>query len=311
MFETLIAIVAAIAIFLYALEGFSRELQAVGGDTLQTWLGKVTSNRWAGFAVGALATAILQSSSAVSSLTTALVNASVISFRASLGVLLGANVGTTATAWLVSFNLTEIGPFFIALGAVVCLLPKRIGMFGRSLFYFGMIFAALDLISRAVMPIREMPALMGLMAQANSPFVGVLAGLLITAVVQSSSVTTGLAILFVQQGFLPPQAAIAIALGANVGSTSTALIASMGMSAVAKKTAFYNFAFKGVGLLMFFPFIAMLSNELTRHMDDMGQVVAAAHLIFNLTISLLFLLLLGPILSFSERDKVPDEERSS
>ncbi|MBM5572413.1 hypothetical protein GM173_12625 [Deefgea chitinilytica] len=303
MFETLVAIIAAIAIFLYALEGFSRELQAVGGDTLQDWLGKVTSNRWAGFAVGAFATAILQSSSAVSSLTTALVNASVISFRASLGVLLGANVGTTATAWLVSFKLTEIGPIFIALGALVSLLPKRYGQFGRSLFYFGMIFAALDLISRAVMPLRELPAVMELMAQANSPLVGVLAGIVITAIVQSSSVTTGLAILFVQQGFLPPQAAIAIALGANVGSTSTALIASMGMSAIAKKTAYYNFLFKGVGLLMFFPFIALLSNQLTQHISDTGQVVAAAHLIFNLTISLFFLLMLDPILKFSERKK--------
>ncbi len=301
IFETLIAVIAAIAIFLYALEGFSRELQAVGGDTLQDWLGKVTANRWAGFAVGAFATAVLQSSTAVSTLTTTLVNASVISFRASLGMLLGANVGTTSTAWLVSFKLTAIGPMFIAFGALVALLPQRYGQFGRSLFYFGMIFAALDLISRSVMPLRELPAVMELMAQANSPLVGVLAGALITLVVQSSTVTTGLAILLVQQGLLPPQAAIAITFGANAGTTSTALIASMGMSVVAKKTARYNFFFKTAGVIAFFPLIVPISNFLTQSISDTGQVVAMAHLIFNLTVSLIFMLMLNPIMNFSER----------
>jgi phosphate:Na+ symporter len=305
IFETLIAVIAAIAIFLYALEGFSRELQAVGGETLQNWLGKVTANRWAGFGVGALATAILQSSTAVSTLTTALVNASVISFRASLGMLLGANVGTTSTAWLVSFKLTAIGPMFIAAGALVALLPKRYGQFGRSLFYFGMIFAALDLISRAVMPLRELPAVMELMAQANSPLVGVLAGAFITLLVQSSTVTTGLAILLVQQGLLPPQAAIAITFGANAGTTSTALIASMGMSAVAKKTARYNFFFKTTGVIAFFPLIVPISNFLTQNISDTGQVVAMAHLMFNLTVSLIFMLMLNPIMNFAEKKPLP------
>lgn len=305
IFETLISVIAAIAIFLYALDGFSRELQAVGGESLQNWLGKVTANRWAGFGVGALATAILQSSTAVSTLTTALVNASVISFRASLGMLLGANVGTTSTAWLVSFKLTAIGPIFIAVGALVALLPKRYGRFGRSLFYFGMIFAALDLISRAVMPLRELPAVMELMAQANSPLIGVLAGAFITLVVQSSTVTTGLAILLVQQGLLPPQAAIAITFGANAGTTSTALIASMGMSAVAKKTARYNFLFKTTGVIAFFPLIVPISNFLTQNISDTGQVVAMAHLIFNLTVSLIFMLMLNPILNFAEKKPLP------
>ena len=305
IFETLISVIAAIAIFLYALEGFSRELQKVGGETLQDWLCKVTANRWAGFGVGALATAILQSSTAVSTLTTTLVNASVISFRASLGMLLGASVGKTSTVWLVSLQLTAIGPFFIAVGALVSLLPKRFGFFGRSLFYFGMIFAALDLISRAVMPLRELPAVMALMAQASSPLVGVLAGAFITLIVQSSTVTTGLAILLVQQGLLPPQAAIAITFGANAGTTSTALIASMGMSSIAKKTARYNFFFKTTGVIVFFPLIVPLSNFLNQHIDDTGQVVAAAHLIFNLTMSLIFMLMLNPIVNFAEKKPLP------
>lgn len=111
--QSLFAVVSAIVLFIYGLQGFSRELRAVGGLALQSWLGRVTASRWLGFAVGALATAVVQSSSAITSLTTALVDGSVISFRASLGVLLGSNVGTTATAWLVSLKLTGIGSFFI------------------------------------------------------------------------------------------------------------------------------------------------------------------------------------------------------
>jgi len=114
--QSFFAAVSAIVLFVYGLQGLSRELRTVGGGALQSWLTRVTASRWLGFAFGALATAIVQSSSAVTSLTTAFVDASIISFRASLGVLLGSNVGTTTTAWLVSLKLTGVGPFFIVLG---------------------------------------------------------------------------------------------------------------------------------------------------------------------------------------------------
>jgi Na+/phosphate symporter len=209
--QGLFAAVSAVLLFLYGLQGFSRELQDVGGASLQSWLGRVTASRWLGFLVGALATAIMQSSSAITALAVTLVDASVISFRASLGVLLGSNVGTTATAWLVSFKLTGIGPVFIVLGALITLLPIRARVVGKAVFYFGLIFFALDLISAELKPLQNRPQFHG---QVCLP-----AGLVFTALVQSSSVTTGLAILLVQQGLLPPQAAIPIVIGANMGST--------------------------------------------------------------------------------------------
>ena len=156
--QSIFATISAIVLFIYGLQGFSRELQTVGGLALRSWLGRVTASRWLGFAVGALATAVVQSSSAITSLTAALVDASVISFRASLGVLLGSNVGTTATAWLVSLKLTAIGPFFIVLGTLMSVLPKRISIAGKAVFYFGLIFFALDLISGELMPLREKKA---------------------------------------------------------------------------------------------------------------------------------------------------------
>ena len=198
--QALFAAVSAVVLFLYGLHGFSHELQTVGGTALQSWLGRVTASRWRGFAAGAMATAVVQSSSAVTALTTALVDAGVISFRASLAVVLGSNVGTTATAWLVSFKLTGIGPFFIVLGAVVSAVPTRLRVIGKAVFYFGLIFFALDLISTELKPLQDQPAFKAWIALAQAPWLGVLTGLVFTALIQSSSVTTGVAILLVQQG---------------------------------------------------------------------------------------------------------------
>ncbi|MCX6911768.1 MAG: Na/Pi symporter [Verrucomicrobia bacterium] len=285
--------VSAVLLFLYGLQGFSRELQTVGGTVLQTWLARVTRHRWVAFAIGAGATALVQSSSAVSALTVALVESGVVSFRSSLGVLLGANVGTTATAWLVSFKLTGIGPVFIALGALLSALPIRARTAGKAVFYFGLIFLALDLISSGLKPLQQQPAFQQWLAYATRPWLGVLMGAAFTALVQSSSVTSGIAILMVQQGLLPAQAAIPIVVGANVGSTSTALMASIGMRPVARATAVANLLFNAAGALLFLPFLAPLSNALVALIRDPGVAVALAHLAFNLTIALIFLPLLN------------------
>jgi Na/Pi-cotransporter len=245
--------------------------------------------------VGAAATAIVQSSSAITALTVALVDASAISFRASLGVLLGSNVGTTGTAWLVSLKLAGIGPVFILLGALVSALPVRARVTGKPLFYFGLIFFALDLISTELKPLSEHPAIMEWIALAQAPWLGVVTGMAVTAVVQSSSVTTGVAILLVQQGILPAEAAIPMVIGSNVGSTSTALVASFGMGAVARATAITNFVFNAVGLAVYFPFLAWFSHAMLDVAASPGIAVALAHLIFNLTISLAFLVVLDRI----------------
>jgi phosphate:Na+ symporter len=288
-FQGLFAAISAIVLFLHSLHSFSRELQVVGGATLQRWLGRVTASRWRGFAIGALATAIVQSSSAVTSLTTALVDASVISFGSSLGVLLGANVGTTATAWLVSLKLTGVGPVFIVAGALLSALPTRFSVLGKAVFYFGLIFFTLDLIGASLKPLQEQPGFKEWIALAQAPWRGVLTGLLFTAVIQSSSVTTGVAILLVQQGILLPEAAFAIVIGANVGSTSTALIASVGMKPVARATAIANFIFNAIGAVLCFPFLEQFARFVLNTVGDPGIAVAWAHLIFNLTIAVVFL----------------------
>jgi phosphate:Na+ symporter len=303
------AALSAVVLFVHGLQGFSLELRAVGGVALQNWLARVTRRGWAGFAVGALTTAVVQSSSAVTSLAASLVDAGVFSFRASLAVLLGANVGTTATAWLVSFKLTGMGPVFIVLGTVLSLLPARISVAGKAVFYFGLIFLALDLISAGLEPWKQDPVFIEWLALAHSPWLGVLAGLVITMVVQSCSVTTGLAIVLVQQGALPAEAAIPIVVGANVGSTSTALMASLTMSAAARATAQANALFNLMMMLVCLPFLPQLSRWVVGWAGDPGMAVAWAHLLFNLCMALALLAGMKRLAPWLQRVlKVPERQ---
>jgi phosphate:Na+ symporter len=291
-FQAVIAALAAVVLFLFGLQGFSRELQTAGGDALKSWLPRVTANRWLGFLIGMLATAILQSSGAVTAIAASLVDAGVMSFRGALGVLLGTNVGTTTTAWLVSFKLAGIGSLGIVLGAILSLLPIRASAAGKAVFYFGLIFFALDLTATHLKPLQQEPWFQSTLLLARTPWLGALIGLVFTVLVQSSSVTIGLAVLLAQQGALPPEAAIPLVMGANVGSTSTALIASLAMSPAARATAVSNCLFNIAGVLLFWPFLGPFSQAMLAF-GDPSRVVAGAHLIFNLCMAALFLGTLG------------------
>ena len=294
-FELLIAVLATVMLFLYGLQSFSQEIQGLGRDRLQSALATLTGNRFSGFLLGAGFTALVQSSSAVTALTVALVDAGSITFANSLAVLVGANVGTTATAWLVSFELTGIGPVFIVLGGLLTVLPGPLRVAGKSVFYFGFIFFALDLIGSSLEPIKQDERLLGLLAGTSVPAVGALTGAVLTALVQSSSVTTGLAILLVQQGAIDVQGAVAIIIGANAGTTVTGLIASIPMKPAAKRTAVANLIFNFAGVLVFIPLVGPLASAVSSIADEPAIAVALAHLVFNVGVALLALPCLDPM----------------
>src|SRR5579863_1543380 len=161
-----------------------------------------------------------------------------------------------------------------------------------AVFYFGLIFFALDLISTRLTPLQYEPWFQNALALAQAPWLGVLLGLAFTALIQSSSVTVGVAILLVQRGVPPFESAIALVMGANIGSTSTALIASLAMKPVARATATANFLFNLVGVLLFVPILKPFSRAMLS-LGDPSVAVASAHLLFNLTIAALFLTTLG------------------
>ena len=288
----LLASASAIVLFLYGLEGFSHEIQQAGGATLNKWLGELTKSRWRGVLLGAVATAIVQSSSAVTSLTVALVDAGTMSFGSSLGVLLGANVGTTSTAWLVSLKLTSIGPFFIVFGTLLSAFPSRVKMLGKVAFYFGFIFFILEIVSLTLKPLAQNSVFIELIGRSSTSVNGVLAGLLITAIIQSSSITTGLCILLVQQNLMPVAAAIPVVIGANIGTSATALVASIKMRKTARRVAVANLCFNTFGVLLFLPFLRRFALEVVELTGDPGRAVAWAQLIFNVVMVLAVLLML-------------------
>ncbi len=280
--QVLFSFVSAIALFLFGLEGFSRQIEEAGGERLRQWLARATRNRFAAAAIGAVVTALVQSSSAVTSLTVALVDRGTLVFRSALGVLLGANVGTTTTAFLVSFKLTGVGPVFISIGALLAAIgPRTWRAAGKAVFFFGLVLFTLDLISESLAPVRGDPRITGLLALAEDPWVGVLAGAAITAIVQSSSVTTGLCVVLAQQGVLQAEAAIYVVVGANVGTTVTALVAGAGMGSLARRTAVINTGFNVLGALLFAPVLVIFAAAVVRAAGTPDVAVALAHLMFN------------------------------
>lgn len=294
-FEVIVSVAAAVILFSYALKGFSKDVQDVGGEALAAWLGRLTKRPLAGFAIGAVLTALVQSSSAVSGIAVALVEAGTIAFRGSLAVFLGANVGTTSTAWLVAIDATILGPFLIVLSAVMSLVPGRTSLFGRSILYLGIILLALQLISDYVAPIKNAPELSQWMAYAKNPLIGFAVGALATAALQSSSVVVGLGIIAVQQNLLVTADVVPIVIGSNLGTTSTALIASLSMSTIARKAALANLVFNTIGVLLFLPFMVPFANFITGLVGEGDTAVATAHLVFNLGVALAGFVLLLPI----------------
>jgi len=278
----ILAVISAIVLFLYGLQAFTREIQAVGGETLKNWLGRLTRDPMRGVLLGAIATAIVQSSSAVVALAISLVDSGILTFRSSLGVVLGANVGTTSTAWLVSMRLTDIGPFFIVLGTIVSALPTRFQMLGKAAFYFGFIFFGLDLVSGTLKPLAETPVFEDLVRRAEMPLMGVLVGVVLTALVQSSTIVTGLCIIMVQQGILTAPAAIPIVIGTNIGTTLKGLLITIGMKGTARRVAVANICFNVIGVLLLVPFLRPFAAAMAGLSNDPGISVASAQFLFNL-----------------------------
>ena len=288
----ILAVVSAIVLFLYGLQAFTREIQAVGGQTLKNWLGHLTSDPVRGVLLGAFATAIVQSSSAVVALAISLVDSGILTFQSSLGVVLGANVGTTSTAWLVSMRLTDIGPLFIVLGTILSILPWRIQMLGKAAFYFGFIFFGLDLVSGTLKPLADTPVFEDLVRRAGVPLMGVLVGVVLTALVQSSTIVTGLCIVMVQRDILTARAAIPIVIGTNIGTTLKGLLITIRMKGIARRVAIANVCFNVIGVLLLVPFLRPFASAMADLAHDPGISVAWAQFLFNLGMTVIGLVVI-------------------
>ncbi|MFT5940533.1 MAG: phosphate:Na+ symporter, partial [Paraglaciecola sp.] len=284
----------ATILFIFGLESFSKEIERLSGEHFRKSLANVTKFPLVGVGIGALVTMVIQSSSATSVITISLVNAGVLSFKNSVGIIFGSNVGTTITAQLVAFKLTNFAPFLIIIGFFLSILRNKYSIFGKTIFYFGFVFFSLNLIASSLEPLQANEGLIKILTTPQNPIYAIAFGCIFTALVQSSSVTTGLAIVFTQQGLVSLENAVPLIMGANIGTTATAFIAVFNMDIAAKKAALSHFLFNIGGVLLFFPFLLIFGHRLGD--IEMAPAIALAniHLVFNLATSLIFTLFITP-----------------
>lgn len=302
-FQTIILIIASISLFVFGLQSFSKEIDNIGTERLAKWIGNVTKLPLGGFFLGGIVTAIIQSSTLVSTLTVSLVNAGVITFRDSILIILGINIGTTSTAWIVSMNSTLLGPFFIVLGSAISMIPTKISVAGKSIFFFGFIFFSLTFISQAMQPIKNDPMLIEILSKASNPFLGIIYGIVITVIIQSSSVVVGLVIVLLTQGTINIDVAIPIVIGANIGTTSTALLVSLKFSNISKLVAWSATLFNIIGVIIMFPFFGLLKNIALSFSNLPSLQVALAYTISNAFTSVFFLLFFKPTIKRLEKHR--------
>ncbi len=295
-----VALFGGVALLLYGIRLSGEALQRALGARLRTLLTGVTRNRVVALASGAVLTAIIQSSSATTMMLIGFVAAGLMTFPQTLGVILGSDIGTTVTVQLIAFRVTDWAPLLIGLGFTTAFLAGRriVKDAGQALLGFGLLFLGLKLILDGVAPIKDSPvAIEVLAALGTSPFPALMAGAVFSALLASSTATTGIAIALTAEGLLTVPAAVAIVVGANVGTCSTALAASIGGNADAKRVAIAHIAFKLFGALLVFPVLEPFATFAVRSAVDPGRQIANAHTLFNVGISLLFL----PFMSWAAR----------
>jgi phosphate:Na+ symporter len=298
LLELIMTGVTAIILFVFGLDNFSRQIEQISGDRFRNFLSSATNVPILGVLIGALVTMIIQSSSATSVISIGLVNAGVLSFKNSVGIIFGSNIGTTITAQLVAFKLTNFAPILIIIGFILTITNSKASIFGKSVFYFGFVFFSLNLISSTLEPLQNNETLVSILIQPQNPLYALLIGCLFTALVQSSSVTTGLAIIFTQQGVLGLENAVPLILGANIGTTATAFLAVITMDVAAKKAAFSHFLFNVGGVILFFPVLLVFGYKLAEFDQNPAIALANIHLIFNVTASLIFTAFITPFTRF-------------
>ena len=287
--EILTASLAALVLFLFAIQSLGHELELKFKDKLKIILQKATRYPVIGVLTGTAATGILQSSSAVSVICVSLVSSGILTLSQAIIILMGSNIGTTLTAQLVAFKLGDTAPFLLVFGYAMNFLPGKVGVWGKPIFYFGLLFFGLHMLGDALGQFQYHPMVETYLTSAISPYWGLFIGMIITILLQSSSVTSGLIVVFVSQGVLKLEIAIPMLIGANIGTTTTAILASFTLGAAARRTALANLLINVSGMLIVLPFLGAFTAFIDSFSVDTSQKVVNAHILFNLiTVAIIF-----------------------
>jgi phosphate:Na+ symporter len=293
--QLIIGVAGGLAFFLYGMGKMSGGMKKAAGNKIRTILSSLTQNRVIALIVGAFVTMVIQSSSATTVMLVSFVQAGLLTFVQSLGVILGADIGTTITAQMIAFKLTDYALLMVAIGFAVKLFGKKqqSQAIGEIVMGFGILFFGMKLMSDVMTPLRTYPFFIDMMKDLEHPLMGLVVGTVFTAVVQSSSATTGVLIVLAQQGLISLEAGIPVILGANVGTCVTAGLAGIGACREAKRVALAHVMFKLVGVALFIFWIPHFSEFIRMISAFFGsgpaRQLANAHTIFNVSIGLLFL----------------------
>lgn len=295
-FSVFAGLFGGLGLFLYGMKLMGDGLENAAGEGLKSIIGALTSNKYIGVLVGAIVTAIIQSSSATTVMVVSFVNAGLMTLAQAAGVIMGANIGTTITAQMVSLDLDAIAPIFIGVGAIVLLIAKKKKV--KDIAYialgFGILFMGMGVMSDSLQPVAEADWFKEfIMVVSDNSILGLLAGLGMTAIVQSSSATTGILVALATTGAIDMQLAFPVILGCNIGTCVTALLASLGANRTAKKAAFVHLLFNLIGAIIFLPFIQPFIGLVEGTSPVIARQVANAHTIFNVTVTLILLPLSG------------------
>lgn len=296
-------LVGGLALFLFGMDIMTRALKQVAGDYMKNTLAKMTSNRFVGVATGAAVTAIIQSSSITTVLLVGFNSAGLMSTSQSVAVILGANIGTTVTAQILAFNVTKIALPILAVGFFVSFIAKREEwrQYGLIVLGLGLVFFGMSIMSDAMEPLRSYQPFLDFMVSIDHPLLAALVGAFFTAIIQSSSATTGILIVMAGQGLIGLEAAIALALGANIGTCVTAGLASIGKPREAVRTALAHTLFNVIGVLIWIGFVDQLAelarlispshqelSGLDRMVAEVPRQIANIHTFFNVVNAAIF-----------------------
>jgi len=306
----IMGLLGGLALFLFGMDQMTDALKLIAGGGMKKILSRLTTNRFSAVLAGAIITSIIQSSSVTTVLVVGFISAGLMTLAQSIGIILGADIGTTITAQIVAFKVTQYALALIAAGFALNFLGKRnsIRQTGAMLMGLGLIFFGMELMSDATRPLRTFEPFINMMTQMSNPFWGILIATVFTGLVQSSSATIGIVIVLASQGFISLEAGIALAFGANIGTCITALLASIGKPREAVQAAWVHVLFKVLGVLIWLAFIPELSQVVrvisptSAELDGMAKLaadtprqIANAHTLFNVANTFIFIWFTKPV----------------
>lgn len=309
---TIVKLLGGLGLFIYGMKLMGDGLENAAGEGLKKILEKVTKNPIIGVIVGAIVTMVIQSSSATTVMVVGFVNAGLMNLAQAAGIIMGANIGTTITAQLVAFKLDQIAPIFVFVGAMMVMFVKvkKRREIGNIILGFGILFVGMGTMSGAMKPLTSLPIFNEILTTVGQHwYLGVIAGAIITAILQSSSATTGILVALATAGALNIHQALPIIMGCNIGTCITAMLASVGTNKTAHRAAMLHLIFNVFGTLLFLPIIipGFLGDLVSHFSADVNRQIANAHTIFNVVNTLIMVPLI-PVLCKIVEKLIPGED---